>query len=139
MRMTAFRLLCLTLALALAACAARERSSQLDDTLRHYSSLVRWSEWPAAADYYDPDMRREKPITELEMDRLAQLRVSGYNRRALEVTPDGQRARQTVEIRLYNVHTMAERVILDRQTWRWDADAERWWLTSGLPDVTTTR
>ncbi len=129
----------LALVLALAACAARERSSQLDETLRHYSALIRWSEWAAAADYYDPELRGEDPISDLELGRLAQLQVSGYNERALEIAPDGQRARQSVEIRLYNVHTMAERVIVDHQSWRWDEEAKRWWLTSGLPDVTQGR
>lgn len=140
MRTTATRwLMLLALAAFVAACASRERSTQLDETLRHYSELVRWGEWAAAADYYDPEMRAEEPISALEMERLAQFRVSGYRDRALEITPDGRRARQSVEIRLYNVHNMAERVIVDHQTWRWDEEAERWWLTSGLPDVTQAR
>ena len=28
-----------------------------------------------------------------------------------------------------------ERIITDRQKWRWDAVAKRWWLVSGLPDL----
>jgi hypothetical protein len=139
MRTTAIRWLVLALLVTLVACASRERADQLDETLRHYSSLIRWGEWPAAADYYDPELREKRPISELDMERLGQFRVSGYNQRALEVSPDGQKARQSVEIRLYNVHTMAERVIVDQQVWRWDEKAERWWLTSGLPDVTQAR
>lgn len=139
MRMMAMRWLVFALVVALAACAARERSTQLDETLRHYAELIRWSEWRAAADYYDPELREESPVTGLELDRLGQLKVSGYRERALEITADGRQARQSVEIRLYNVHTMAERVIVDHQAWRWDEEAERWWLTSGLPNVTRTR
>lgn len=132
-------LMLIALAVVVAACASRERSGQLDETLRHYADLVRWGEWAAAADYYDPKKRADEPISALEMERLAQFRVSGYRKRALEITPDGQEARQSVEIRLYNVHSMAERVIVDHQAWRWDEEAERWWLTSGLPDVTQAR
>lgn len=131
--------LLVALIVLLAGCAARERSTQLSETLKHYASLIRWSEWAAAADYYDPEKRREDPISELEMKRLAQLRVSGYKERALDITSEGRRARQTIEIRLYNVHTMAERVIVDHQAWRWDEEAQRWWLTTGLPDVTGGR
>lgn len=137
MRTTAIAWIIVAAVAALAACASRERTSQLDETLRHYGALVRWSEWTAASDYYDPEQRREEPITRLEMDRLAQLRVSGYNERTMQVTGDGTRARQSVEIRLYNVHTQAERTIVDHQLWRWDDEAERWWLVSGLPDVTS--
>ena len=25
--------------------------------------------------------------------------------------------------------------VLDHQTWHWDAQAKRWWLESGLPDI----
>lgn len=131
--------LVMALAVLLAGCASRERASQLDETLKHYGSLIRWSEWAAAADYYDPERRKEAPITRLEMDRLAQLKVSGYNERALQVAADGTRARQSVEVRLYNVHTQSERAIVDHQVWRWDEESERWWLVSGLPDVTAGR
>lgn len=139
MRIKATGCLLLAAALILTACAARERASQLDETLQHYGALIRWSEWAAAADYYDPEQRRENPISRLEMERLAQLKVSGYNERTMQVTADGTRARQSVEIRLYNVHTQAERSIVDHQVWRWDEEAERWWLVSGLPDVTRGR
>ena len=26
-----------------------------------------------------------------------------------------------------------------RETWRWDAEAKRWWLVSGLPDLDAAR
>jgi hypothetical protein len=45
----------------------------------------------------------------------------------------------TLEIKLINRHTQAERSILDRQHWRFDAARQRWWLTSGLPDITESR
>lgn len=127
------------LATLLAGCAARERSKLLDETLKHYNALIRWSEYAAAADHYDPALRREKPITGLQMSRLAQFRVSGYDQRALNVTADGSRATQVAEIRLYNVHDLTERTIIDRQVWRYDPEAERWWLTTGLPNVTAGR
>ncbi len=52
---------------------------------------------------------------------------------------DDGRLAQTVEIRFVNRHTQAEHSIIDRQIWRWDAKAERWWLTTGLPDITERR
>lgn len=139
MRRTTAAWMVMAAVLALTACASRERASQLEETLRQYGALVRWSEWAAAADFYDPEQRRENPITRLEMDRLAQVKVSGYNEGGRQLMADGTRARQTAQISLYNVHTMAERVIVDHQVWRWDEEAERWWLVSGLPDITAGR
>lgn len=129
----------LALVLLMAACASRQRASELDETLRHYGTLIRWNEFAAAADYYDPELRRDRPISRLEMERLSQFRVSGYQQRGFDVGPDGMRATQLVEIRLYNVHDLTERVIMDRQVWRYDEGNKRWWLTSGLPDVTAGR
>jgi hypothetical protein len=43
---------------------------------------------------------------------------------------------QIVEIGLVNINTQAARSIIDKQLWRYDAKANRWWLVSGLPDIT---
>jgi len=132
----ALRLGLVLMVLTCAGCATRQRASQLDETLTNYAALIRWNEFAAASDYYDPELRETDPITRLDMERLEQFRVAGYDERSQSISPDGNRATQSVEIRLYNVHTMAERVIVDHQVWRYDPDAKRWWLTSGLPDVT---
>lgn len=128
--------LTVTLLVLLGACAAQERENVLDETLKHYAALIRWNEYAAAADYYDPKLRQTDPITGLALRRLGQFHVSGYEIRSFDKSEDGLSARQSVEIRLYNVHTQTERVIIDHQSWRYDEAAQRWWLTSGLPDVT---
>lgn len=129
-------LVVLSAVLLLGACAVNERREALEKTLDRYAALIRWNQFAAAADFYDPALRDTDPITSLEMRRLKQFRVSGYRRRSFWRSPDGTRVRQAVEIRLYNIHTQVAETVIDRQTWRYDAEAERWWLTSGLPDVT---
>jgi len=37
-----------------------------------------------------------------------------------------------------NRNTQVEKVITDIQLWRWDDEAGRWWLASGLPDLDAT-
>ena len=37
---------------------------------------------------------------------------------------------------MFNKHQSIERVIIDEQEWRYNEDAERWMLHSGLPDPT---
>jgi hypothetical protein len=46
---------------------------------------------------------------------------------------------QVVRMEVVNNHTQKARAVVDRQSWRYDPVAKRWWLTSGLPDITTTR
>ena len=42
---------------------------------------------------------------------------------------------QRVELRIIDRDTQTERIKTDRQNWRYDALAKRWWLTSGLPKL----
>ena len=42
---------------------------------------------------------------------------------------------QVVEIGVVNEHTQTERAVVDRQRWRWDKQAKRWWLMTGLPAI----
>ena len=68
------------------------------------------------------------------MERLHQVRVSGYDEQP--AIPAGEdEVRQTVRIELVNVNTQSVRSIVDRQVWKYDEAAKRWWLISGLPDV----
>jgi len=70
------------------------------------------------------------------MERYHQVQVTGYLEQ--KAMPVGENeVRQLVEIGLVNVNSQAARSIIDRQLWRWDPKIKRWWLVSGLPDITT--
>ena len=98
-----------------------------------YASSIRWNEFEMAWGYVDPKYRNEKPMSDLEIERLKQIQVTGYTEKTMDVLEDGT-VELRVEIRLVNRNTQAERVIIDTQLWRWDPEGKRWWLTSGLPD-----
>jgi hypothetical protein len=121
--------------LALAACATgRPDSYKRDRTLYAYASAIRWGDIEGALAFIDPALRAEKTPGALELKRYEQVQIAGYNVRGLD-QPDDETLHQTVELRLVNRHTQVERSVLDRQRWRWDRDAKRWWLVSGLPDI----
>lgn len=122
------------LALLLGACASGPDSRMLDRTLYAYAGAIRWGEFDTALGFVEPEYRRAHPLTALEQQRFKQVGVSGYAVKEMQLGVEGE-VRQVVEIRVFNRHTHAERAIIDRQTWRWDAQAERWWLTTGLPDL----
>ena len=124
------------LLLAVAACGSMNaKRNPRDAMLYQYVSAVRWSDFDRAVGFLDPKVLEAEPLDPLELERLKQYQVSGYEVRTSS-EPAEHESEQVVEIRLVNRHTQAEKVILDRQHWRYDAETKRWWLVSGLPDLT---
>lgn len=137
-----FRLIAVLLAvLLLTACSGvGTKTDVLDRTLYAYSAAVRWNEGNIdnALNYVEPEYLEKHPITELERQRFRQVQITGYYVKGTQQVTETQYA-QRVEIRLVNVHTQAERSIVDDQVWRWDEKTEHWWLTTGLPRIAETR
>ena len=124
------------LLLAVAACGSMNaKRNPRDAMLYQYVSAVRWSDFDRAVGFLDPKVLEAEPLDPLELERLKQYQVSGYEVRTSS-EPAEHEYEQVVEIRLVNRHTQAEKVILDRQHWRYDGETKRWWLVSGLPDLT---
>lgn len=119
----------------LAGCAAETRSNALTATLNAYASAVRWSGLQSAAQFIDPKVLKAHPPTDLDLARYEQVRVTDYNDGNGPVPTGDNEAQQTVQISFVNVHTQAERSIVERQVWRYDDQAKRWWLESGMPDI----
>lgn len=135
MRMTV-RFVAVLLLMLLVGCAAKTRSDSLVSTLNTYGSTLRWGDFQSAAQFVDPDVRAAHPLTSLQLARFQQVQVSEYDDGAGPVASGDLDVQQTVVIRLINIHTQSERSIVDHQTWHYDENAKRWWLTSGLPDIT---
>jgi hypothetical protein len=125
------------LVMLLTGCAAVSKSEQnlLEDTLDTYSSVIRWSNFEEAVTFIDPATLKAHPISKLDLERLNQVRVTSYNAQPARNTGEHE-VRQIVEIGLVNVNTQSARSVIDRQAWRFDAKEKRWWLVSGLPDIT---
>ncbi|MGN2242949.1 hypothetical protein ACFWZU_05475 [Frateuria sp. GZRR33] len=135
MRRYLFPLLALV-AMLCAGCATDQRNQALVTTLNAYASTLRWGDFQSAQQFVDPKVREANPVSSLELARYGQVRVTGYDEGAGPV-PDGEnQVRQVVQISLVNVNTQSERTVVDRQSWRYDPEKKRWWLMSGLPDIT---
>jgi hypothetical protein len=121
----------------LGGCANKELRSKatiLDETLRTYAATIRWGNFDQATSFIEPKQLAEHPPSQLDMDRLHQVRVSSYNEQpAVPVGED--EVRQTVQIELVNVTTQTVRSIVDRPGWKYDEAGKHWWLTAGLPDI----
>jgi hypothetical protein len=130
-------LLAATAALALAGCATekmRSKSNVLDETLHSYAATIRWGDVAQAQAFIEPKVLAEHPPTPLELERFHQVRITGYDEQPPVPVGDNE-VRQTVQIDLVNVNTQTARSVVDHQVWKYDETAKRWWLTSGLPDI----
>ena len=134
-----FLLINMLLLTLLASCASNPQKKSLDATLFQYESAIRWSQWDGAIDFLAPEYLQEHPVTRLDLERLRLFRVTQYTVRSVMPTADGMTVRQSVEIRLFNRNRAVEQALIDQQEWRYDSGRERWFLHSGLPDVTRTR
>ena len=124
------------LVLALAACTSNPSDKKRTEALKQYETIVRWSQWDAAADFISAEYQLEHPITRLELERLRLFRVTGYTVRSTGVFDEGMTVQQVVEIKMFNNNKAVERTVIDNQEWRYNLETERWRLHSGLPDPT---
>ena len=122
--------------LAITACSSNQVEKNRSEAFKQYETIIRWSQWDAAADFIAPEYLAENPITRLDMDRLRLFRVTSYTIRSTGIYDEGMTARQVVEIRMFNKNLGVERAIIDEQEWRYNEQTERWQLHSGLPDPT---
>lgn len=121
---------------SLASCSSNQVDKSRGEAFKQYETIIRWSQWDAAADFVSPEYLEEHPISRLELDRLRLFRVTSYTLRSTGVYDEGMTARQVVEIKMFNNQQAVERTIIDEQEWRYDEERERWLLHSGLPDPT---
>jgi hypothetical protein len=135
MPMTRKLLLALLAALlALAGCASTpDRADALRQAQYAWSAAIRWSDFEGAWTLVDPAYRDAHPMTALEFSRYDQLRISGYHESGAQVS--GDTASRAVELGVVNRNTQVQRQVRYVEQWRYDPVAERWWVTSGLPDL----
>jgi hypothetical protein len=124
------------LVLALTACTSNPSDKKRTEALKQYETIVRWSQWDAAADFISAEYQLEHPISRLELERLRLFRVTAYTVRSTGVFDEGMTVKQVVEIKMFNKQQAVERTIIDEQEWRYDEERKRWLLHSGLPDPT---
>lgn len=129
-------LLCLAAALTVTACATTSgQRNKLEKMQYSWSGLIRWGDIENAINLIDPELRTKFELTPVEMERYQHVQISSYRDVGSSTDFDEGVAVRDIEIGVVNRHTMAERTVRYRETWRWDADANNWWVTSPLPDL----
>ena len=126
-------LLLLAAALLLAGCATQGRDRALHQAQYAWSAAIRWGDFEGAWNLVDPEYRAAHPMTELEFSRYEQVRISGYHESGAQVS--GDTASRQVELGVVNRNTQVQRHVRYLEQWRYDPEAGRWWVSSGLPDL----
>jgi hypothetical protein len=126
-------LLCL---LALAACATTgTERNKLEMAQYAWSGAIRWGDFEGAVTLMDPKVREKLVLTSLELERYKQVQISAYRDIGSSSNLEAGTAVRDIEIGVINRHTQTERTMRYRETWRWDAEAKTWWVTSSLPNL----
>jgi len=125
----------------LIACSNQRMSKKkaLDYNLYQYAKVIRWADYNTALTFLSPHIDKAHNPSILEIERLKQFNVSSYVAAPIKPGFSENEIIQDVQIKLYNLHTKRERVVVDRQVWEYDDEAKTWWLTSGLPKIVSSR
>jgi len=124
----------LAVLLAASGCASSpDRGDDLRQAQYAWSAAIRWGDFEGAWTLVDPAYREAHPLTALELSRYGQVRISGYDESAPTVS--GDTAARQVELGVVNRNTQVQRSVRYLEQWRYDPEAGRWWVSSGLPDL----
>lgn len=121
--------------LIIGGCSGMSVKKRLDSTLFKYAGVIRWANYAAAMEFMSPDTEKKYLPSRLEIDRLQQFSVSSYIAAPIIPGADEYTIHQNVQIKFYNVHTKREKIIIDKQEWRYDEELKHWWLMTGLPKL----
>ena len=110
------------------------KGSALDEIQYAYSAAIRWGDFEGAYNLVDPKLREEHPLTDVDFSRYKQVQISAYRDLGGSPLASGEIVRE-IEIGVINRNTLAERTVRYRESWRYDEEAQTWWLTSGLPNL----
>ena len=129
--------LALVLVVMPAAVASKTSTSmekKLQASLKTYELAVRWNDFEAASQALDPMTLQGERFSEQDEAYYKVFQITGYMIKSSSMGEDLIYT-QRVELRMVDQDTQAERTKTDRQSWRYDAAAKRWWLTSGMPKL----
>ena len=132
MRLMAKLMIALLLVSMAGAAVAGKKRSELDKNQYAFSAAIRWGDFEGAWTMVDPEVRKAKPMTEVDFSRYEQIQVTGYRDLAVLPGPDGTELRE-IQIELVNRNTLSQRRVRFTEVWRYDAEAKTWWI-AGLPD-----
>lgn len=106
----------------------RRQSEALNEVLRSYHAMIRWGSVEQAKAFQNSKQ------TQGETARVPKdLRVTQYEVVQGPTLVGPSKAVQTAIIQYVFEESQIVRELMDRQTWEYDAESERWFLVSPMP------
>jgi hypothetical protein len=121
----------LLLTLGCAGIQTGKRMTLFDDTARAYLRSIRWGDYEAAYAFKNPRGLDSKMPN---FEDLHQIRVTDYNVKQTILSEDKSTILRIVDFQYYRISNVTVKNLIDRQKWEYDPEANRWYLTSDLPD-----
>jgi len=106
----------------------QKKSDALQAAVTAYGSALRWAYYDTAWGFIHPDKRGTMP------DGLDNVRVTGYEVVQPPLRSSEDKATQVVRIEYLFRDRQSIRTLTDRQDWRFEPEAETWWLHSEFPN-----
>ena len=108
-----------------------KRMTLFDDTARAYLRAIRWGDYETAFAFRN----LQSADTKLpDFKDLSQVRVTAYNVKQTILSEDQLKVLRIVDFQYYRISNVTVKNLIDRQTWEYDKEANRWYLTSDFPD-----
>ena len=108
-----------------------KKMTLFDDTARAYLRAIRWGDYETAYAFKNLRVTDDKMP---DFEDLRQIRVTGFNVKQTILSEDKSTIVRIVDFQYYRMSNVTVKNLIDRQRWEYDAEANRWYLTSDLPD-----
>jgi hypothetical protein len=107
-----------------------KKMTLFDDTARAYLRALRWGDYQTAYAFKNL-LGTDNKMPDFE--DLRQIRVTAFNVKQTILSEDQSTILRVVDFQYYRITNVTVKNLIDRQTWEYDEEANRWYLTSDLP------
>jgi hypothetical protein len=122
--------LALPFVLALSGCATRDdpppRAPDVDETAQAYNNDVRWGRYYEASAQLPPEQR--SAFLKLLDDSARPYRFTSIDLMKATPNEDGSRVEMLVSLEYYQLPSVLEKKVQQRQLWRYDRKENRWFV-----------
>jgi hypothetical protein len=108
-----------------------KKMTLFDDTARAYLRAIRWGDYETAYAFKNLQDTDDKMP---DFENLRQIRVTAFNVKQTILSEDKSTIVRIVDFQYYRISNVTVKNLIDRQRWEYDQEANRWYLTSDLPD-----
>jgi hypothetical protein len=132
--MDKLRCIAIILAFLIFGCAGIQTGKKMtlfDDTARAYLRAIRWGDYETAYAFKNLQDTDDKMP---DFENLRQIRVTAFNVKQTILSEDKSTIVRIVDFQYYRISNVTVKNLIDRQRWEYDQEANRWYLTSDLPD-----